>query len=135
MLQAVMLGSAPEQGRREWYPKFYLHNRRLDFRMNRGEQETLFRQSRQLTRIVPSHEDLVLSVLKSPINQQSQYGHHHYSHSQEHHHNCQAHPNHKKCNHQGMNAHSIFIISLIQNFAQKFFPNAIRKNLSIRTFS
>ncbi|XP_051159404.1 potassium voltage-gated channel subfamily KQT member 1-like isoform X2 [Leptopilina boulardi] len=101
MLQAVMLGSAPEQGRREWYPKFYLHNRRLDFRMNRGEQETLFRQSRQLTRIVPSHEDLVLSVLKSPINQQSQYGHHHHHYSQEHHLNCQAHPNHKKCHHQG----------------------------------
>ncbi|XP_043462034.1 potassium voltage-gated channel subfamily KQT member 1-like isoform X2 [Leptopilina heterotoma] len=102
MLQAVMLGSAPEQGRREWYPKFYLHNRRLDFRMNRGEQETLFRQSRQLTRIVPSHEDLVLSVLKSPINQQSQYGQqHHHHYSQEHHLNCQAHPNHKKCHHQG----------------------------------
>lgn len=105
MLQAVMLGSAPEQGRREWYPKFYLHNRRLDYRMNRGEQETLFRQSRQLTRIVPSHEDLVLSVLKSPINQQSQYGqHHHHHYSQEHHLNCQAHPNHKKCHHQGTNA-------------------------------
>ncbi|KAG7204881.1 hypothetical protein KM043_005279 [Ampulex compressa] len=70
--------------------------------MNRGEQETLFRQSRQLTRIVPSHEDLVLSVLKSPISQQHQqrqYRHRH--HSQEHHVNCQGHPNHKKCIHSG----------------------------------
>lgn len=116
MLQAVILGSAPEQGRREWYPGFYLHNRRLGFRMNRGEQETLFRQSRQLTRIVPSHEDLVLSVLKSPINQQSQYGHHHYSNSQEHHVNCQAHPNQKKCNHSGIGAVAQLLpIGLIKN--------------------
>ncbi|KAK2579181.1 hypothetical protein KPH14_002704 [Odynerus spinipes] len=122
MLHAVMLGSGPGRGRREWYPGFYLQSRRLGRRMNRGEQETLFRQSRQLTRIVPSHEDLVLSVLKAPINQQQQqqqqHQHHHQQqhqqqhrqhfrhhqhqpHSQEHHFNCQAHSAHRRCNHSG----------------------------------
>ncbi|OAD53995.1 hypothetical protein WN48_08484 [Eufriesea mexicana] len=72
--------------------------------MNRGEQETLFRQSRQLTRIVPSHEDLVLSVLKSPISQHQQQQRQQYRpthHSHEHHVNCQGHQNHKKCMHSG----------------------------------
>ncbi|XP_046815525.1 potassium voltage-gated channel subfamily KQT member 1 isoform X1 [Vespa crabro] len=111
MLHAVMLGSGPGRGRREWYPGFYLQSRRLGRRMNRGEQETLFRQSRQLTRIVPSHEDLVLSVLKAPISQQQQQQqqqhrqhyryHQHQTHSQEHHFNCQAHSGHRRCNHSG----------------------------------
>lgn len=77
--------------------------------MNRGEQETLFRQSRQMTRIVPSREDLVLSVLKSPINQQQQQqqAHAQFHHSQyplnppEHHVNCQAHQTNKKCTRPG----------------------------------
>lgn len=98
MLHAVMLGSGPGRGRREWYPGFYLQSRRLGCRMNRGEQENLFRQSRQI--IVPSREDLVLSVLKSPISQQQQqrqqYRHAYQSHSQGHF-NCQAHPTNKKC--------------------------------------
>ncbi|XP_014476891.1 PREDICTED: potassium voltage-gated channel subfamily KQT member 1 isoform X2 [Dinoponera quadriceps] len=102
MLHAVMLGSGPGRGRREWYPGFYLHSRRLGCRMNRGEQENLFRQSRQI--IVPSREDLVLSVLKSPISQQqqqrSQHRHSYQSHTQSHF-NCQAHPNNKKCNRSG----------------------------------
>ncbi|XP_034937788.1 potassium voltage-gated channel subfamily KQT member 1-like isoform X2 [Chelonus insularis] len=103
MLQTVMLSCEPGRGRHELYPGF-IHRPR--FRMNRGEQETLFRQSRQLTRIVPSREDLVLSVLKSPINQQQQqqqqqFLHPHYSHNpQEHHVNCQAHQTHKRCSHQ-----------------------------------
>ncbi|KYN02383.1 Potassium voltage-gated channel subfamily KQT member 1 [Cyphomyrmex costatus] len=104
MLHAVMLGSGPGRGRREWYPGFYLQRRRLGCRMNRGEQETLFRQSRQITRIVPSREDLVLSVLKSPINQQQQQQRHQYpyqSHAQGHF-NCQGHPN-NKCSHLGDN--------------------------------
>lgn len=101
MLHAVMLGSGPGRGRHEWYPGFYLQRRRLGCRMNRGEQETLFRQSRQLTRIVPSHEDLVLSVLKSPISQQQQQRHQHYHHSQEHYVNYQGHHNLKKCRHSG----------------------------------
>ncbi|XP_043257453.1 KCNQ potassium channel isoform X1 [Colletes latitarsis] len=106
MLHAVMLGSGPGRGRHEWYPGFYLQRRRLGCRMNRGEQETLFRQSRQLTRIVPSHEDLVLSVLKSPISQhqhhhQPRQQYHHSHHSHEHHVNCQGHQNHKKCTHSG----------------------------------
>ncbi|XP_032663936.1 potassium voltage-gated channel subfamily KQT member 1 isoform X2 [Odontomachus brunneus] len=100
MLHAVMLGSGPGRGRREWYPGFYLQSRRLGCRMNRGEQENLFRQSRQI--IVPAREDLVLSVLKSPISQQQQqlqqqrqqYRHPYQSHSQGHF-NCQAH--NKKC--------------------------------------
>ncbi|XP_017798200.1 PREDICTED: potassium voltage-gated channel subfamily KQT member 1 [Habropoda laboriosa] len=105
MLHAVMLGSGPGRGRHEWYPGFYLQRRRLGCRMNRGEQETLFRQSRQLTRIVPSHEDLVLSVLKSPISQhqqqQQRQQYHPAHHSHEHHVNCQGHQNHKKCTHSG----------------------------------
>ncbi|CAK9805403.1 Potassium voltage-gated channel subfamily KQT member 1 [Anthophora plagiata] len=105
MLHAVMLGSGPGRGRHEWYPGFYLQRRRLGCRMNRGEQETLFRQSRQLTRIVPSHEDLVLSVLKSPISQhqqqQQRQQYHPTHHSHEHHVNCQGHQNHKKCTHSG----------------------------------
>lgn len=105
MLHAVMLGSGPGRGRHEWYPGFYLQRRRLGCRMNRGEQETLFRQSRQLTRIVPSPEDLVLSVLKSPISQHQQQQQrqqfHHSHHSHEHHVNCQGHQNHKKCTHSG----------------------------------
>ncbi|XP_011310951.1 potassium voltage-gated channel subfamily KQT member 1 isoform X1 [Fopius arisanus] len=107
MLQAVMLGSGPGGGRRERYPGFYLH-RRSRFRMNRGEQETLFRQSRQLTRIVPSREDLVLSVLKAPINQQqTQFQHSHYPHSPpEHHVNCQAHQTHKRCINQPGHAYN-----------------------------
>lgn len=112
MLHAVMLGSGPGRGRREWYPGFYLQSRRLGRRMNRGEQETLFRQSRQLTRIVPSHEDLVLSVLKAPISQQQQQQHRqhyryhqHQTHSQEHHFNCQAHSDHRRCNHSGTFLH------------------------------
>jgi hypothetical protein len=105
MLHAVMLGSGPGRGRREWYPGFYLQRRRLGCRMNRGEQETLFRQSRQITRIVPSRDDLVLSVLKSPISQQQQqqqrqYRHPYRSHIQDHF-NCQAHPDDKKCSHSG----------------------------------
>ncbi|XP_011646854.1 LOW QUALITY PROTEIN: potassium voltage-gated channel subfamily KQT member 1 [Pogonomyrmex barbatus] len=103
MLHAVMLGSGPGRGRREWYPGFYLQRRRLGCRMNRGEQETLFRQSRQITRIVSSREDLVLSVLKSPINQQQQQQQrqqYRQSHTSGHF-NCQAHPNNKKCNHSG----------------------------------
>lgn len=105
MLHAVMLGSGPGRGRHEWYPGFYLQRRRLGCRMNRGEQETLFRQSRQLTRIVPSHEDLVLSVLKSPISQhqqQQRQQYHSTHHSHEHHVNCQGHQNHKKCTHSGI---------------------------------
>ncbi|KAL0127997.1 hypothetical protein PUN28_003326 [Cardiocondyla obscurior] len=108
MLHAVMLGSGPGRGRREWYPGFYLQRRRLGCRMNRGEQETLFRQSRQITRIVPSREDLVLSVLKSPINQQQQQQqqrqqrHPFQSHIHGHF-NCQGHPNNKKCSHSGDN--------------------------------
>ncbi|XP_043268980.1 potassium voltage-gated channel subfamily KQT member 1-like isoform X4 [Venturia canescens] len=109
MLQAVMLGSAPGRGRRERYPGFYKLRRPPRYRMNRGEQETLFRQSRQMTRIVSSRDDLVLSVLKAPIGQQqqqqqqqaSQYRHPHYLHTQEHHVNCQDHPNHKRCSHPG----------------------------------
>lgn len=104
MLHAVMLGSGPGRGRNEWYPGFYLQRRRLGCRMNRGEQETLFRQSRQLTRIMPSHEDLVLSVLKSPISQhqqQQRQQYHHMHHSHEHHVNCQGHQNHRKCTHSG----------------------------------
>lgn len=108
MLQTVMLGSALGRGRRERYPGFYRLRRPPHYRMNRGEQETLFRQSRQMTRIVPSRDDLVLSVLKSPINQQqqqqqqaSQYHHSNYLNSQEHHVNCQDHPNHKRCSHPG----------------------------------
>ncbi|XP_054004363.1 potassium voltage-gated channel subfamily KQT member 1 isoform X2 [Hylaeus anthracinus] len=105
MLHAVMLGSGPGRGRHEWYPGFYLQRRRLGCRMNRGEQETLFRQSRQLTRIVHSHEDLVLSVLKSPISQhqhqQQRQQYHHSHHCHEHHVNCQGHQNHKKCTHSG----------------------------------
>lgn len=104
MLHAVMLGSGPGRGRREWYPGFYLQRRRLGCRMNRGEQETLFRQSRQITRIVPSREDLVLSVLKSPINQQQQQRqqcrHPYQSHTHGHF-NCQDHPNNKRCSHSG----------------------------------
>ncbi|CAL1689124.1 unnamed protein product [Lasius platythorax] len=123
MLHAVMLGSGPGRGRREWYPGFYLQRRRIGCRMNRGEQETLFRQSRQITRIVPCREDLVLSVLKSPINQQQQqqqqhqhqhqhqhqqqqqqqqqqqrlqFRHPHESQSQSHF-NCQSRPNNKRC--------------------------------------
>ncbi|XP_076222472.1 potassium voltage-gated channel subfamily KQT member 1 isoform X4 [Nomia melanderi] len=115
MLHAVMLGSGPGRGRHEWYPGFYLQRRRIGCRMNRGEQETLFRQSRQLTRIVPSHEDLVLSVLKSPISQQHQHQqtqqqrqqYHHAHHSHEHHVNCQGHQNHKKCTHSGENLESL----------------------------
>lgn len=112
MLHAVMLGSGPGRGRREWYPGFYLQSRRLGCRMNRGEQENLFRQSRQI--IVPSHEDLVLSVLKSPISQQQQQQqqlqqqrqqhrppHSYQSHGQGHF-NCQAHPNNKKCFRSGI---------------------------------
>lgn len=105
MLHAVMLGSGPGRERREWYPGFYLQRRRLGCRMNRGEQETLFRQSRQITRIVPSREDLVLSVLKSPISQQQQqrqqYRQPYQSHFQGHF-NCQGHPDNKKCNHPGI---------------------------------
>lgn len=99
-----MLGSGPGRGRHEWYPGFYLQRRRIGCRMNRGEQETLFRQSRQLTRIVPSHEDLVLSVLKSPISQHQQQRQPYHSsyHCQEHHVNCQGHQNHKKCTHTGI---------------------------------
>lgn len=107
MLHAAMLGSGPGRGRHEWYPGFYLQRRRLGCRMNRGEQETLFRQSRQLTRIVPSHEDLVLSVLKSPISQHQQQQRQQYHpthHSHEHHVNCQGHQNHKKCMHSGITA-------------------------------
>ncbi|XP_012225766.1 potassium voltage-gated channel subfamily KQT member 1 isoform X6 [Linepithema humile] len=108
MLHAVMLGSGPGRGRREWYPGFYLQSRRLGCRMNRGEQETLFRQSRQITRIVPSREDLVLSVLKSPISQQQQQQQQqqrqqcrpYHAHVPGHF-NCQGHPNNKKCNHSG----------------------------------
>ncbi|XP_076395624.1 KCNQ potassium channel isoform X2 [Megachile rotundata] len=109
MLHAVMLGSGPGRGRHEWYPGFYLQRRRLGCRMNRGEQETLFRQSRQLTRIVPSHEDLVLSVLKSPISQHQQQRQPYHSsyHCQEHHVNCQGHQNHKKCTHTGENNESL----------------------------
>ncbi|XP_015597013.1 potassium voltage-gated channel subfamily KQT member 1 isoform X3 [Cephus cinctus] len=92
-------------------------------RMNRGEQETLFRQSRQLTQIVPSRDDLVLSVLKAPISQQQQQQqqhrhqqqlqqqHHHAQQAQrqqqQHHHhhmhhvNCQVLHNHKRCSHAG----------------------------------
>ncbi|XP_076249487.1 potassium voltage-gated channel subfamily KQT member 1-like [Calliopsis andreniformis] len=106
MLHAVMLGSGPGRGRHEWYPGFYLQRRRIGCRMNRGEQETLFRQSRQLTRIVPSREDLVLSVLKSPISQQQQQRHQHHN-SQEHYVNCQGHHNHKKCTHSGENNESL----------------------------
>ncbi|XP_066603243.1 potassium voltage-gated channel subfamily KQT member 1 isoform X2 [Prorops nasuta] len=108
MLQAVMLGSGPGRGRRDWYPGFYLQRRHPGYAMNRGEQETLFRQSRQLTRIVPSHEDLVLSVLKAPINQQQQQHQHQHSHRhshyqlpQEHRLNCQSHPPFKKYNQAG----------------------------------
>ncbi|XP_011266216.1 potassium voltage-gated channel subfamily KQT member 1 isoform X2 [Camponotus floridanus] len=129
MLHAVMLGSGPGRGRREWYPGFYLQRRRIGCRMNRGEQETLFRQSRQITRIVPSREDLVLSVLKSPINQQQQQQQQHQQQQQQHqqqqqqqqpqqqqqrqqyrhpyqsqsqsHFNCPSHPNNKKCNPSG----------------------------------
>ncbi|XP_017892329.1 potassium voltage-gated channel subfamily KQT member 1-like [Ceratina calcarata] len=97
MLQAVMLGSGPGRGRHEWYPGFYLQRGRLGCRMNRGEQETLFRQSRQLTRIVPSQEDMVLSVLKSPISQHQQR---HQCHP-EYHVNCQDYQNYKKCIHSG----------------------------------
>ncbi|XP_024869783.1 potassium voltage-gated channel subfamily KQT member 1 isoform X3 [Temnothorax curvispinosus] len=111
MLHAVMLGSGPGRGRREWYPGFYLQRRRLACKMNRGEQETLFRQSRQITRIVPSREDLVLSVLKSPINQQQQQQQqqqqrqqcrHPYQSHPHGHFNCQGHPN-NKCSHSGDN--------------------------------
>ncbi|KOX72267.1 hypothetical protein WN51_03286 [Melipona quadrifasciata] len=104
MLHAVMLGSGLGRGRNEWYPEFYLQRRQLGCRMNRGEQETLFRQSRQLTRIMPSHEDLVLSVLKSPISQhqqQQRQQYHHTHHSHEYHVNCQGHQNHRKCTHSG----------------------------------
>ncbi|XP_020282867.1 potassium voltage-gated channel subfamily KQT member 1 isoform X3 [Pseudomyrmex gracilis] len=103
MLHAVMLGSGPGRGRRERYPGFYLQRRRLGYRMNRIEQETLFRQSRRITQIVPAvREDLVLSVLKSPINQQQ----HEPQHDQrpqyrQSHFNCQGHPNDKKCNNSG----------------------------------
>ncbi|XP_046142003.1 potassium voltage-gated channel subfamily KQT member 1 isoform X4 [Osmia bicornis bicornis] len=109
MLHAAMLGSGPGRGRHEWYPGFYLQRRRIGCRMNRGEQETLFRQSRQLTRIVPSHEDLVLSVLKSPISQHQQQRQPYHSsyHCQEHHVNCQGHQNHKKCTHTGENNDSL----------------------------
>ncbi|XP_050497045.1 potassium voltage-gated channel subfamily KQT member 1 isoform X1 [Bombus huntii] len=110
MLHAVMLGSGPGRGRHEWYPGFYLQRRRLGCRMNRAEQENIYRQSRQLTTIVPSHEDLVLSVLKSPISQhqhqhqhqhQQRQQHHPTHHSHGHHVNCQGHQNHKKCTHSG----------------------------------
>ncbi|XP_057339884.1 potassium voltage-gated channel subfamily KQT member 1-like isoform X3 [Microplitis mediator] len=116
MLQTVMLGCGPGRVSRENYPGFHPDHRVTRFRMNRGEQETLFRQSRQLTRIVPSREDLVLSVLKAPINQQQEQQqqqqqqqsckHQQYLHSpQDHHTNCQAHQTHqthnKKCPHQG----------------------------------
>ncbi|XP_025602451.2 potassium voltage-gated channel subfamily KQT member 1-like isoform X3 [Athalia rosae] len=100
MLQAVMLGSSPARGRGNFYQTKIFHNHRPSpgLKMNRGEQETLFRQSRQLTRIVPSREDLVLSVLKAPINQQQQqqqqqqqeqqqqeqhHHHHHHHHHQQ----------------------------------------------------
>jgi len=114
MLHAVMLGSGPGRGRREWYPGFYLQRRRLGCRMNRGEQETLFRQSRQITRIVPSREDLVLSVLKSPINQQQQQQrqqcrHPYQSHTQGHF-NCQGHPNNRKCSHLGIRDWSVVLV-------------------------
>lgn len=109
MLHAVMLGSGPGRGRHEWYPGFYLQRRRLGCRMNRAEQENIYRQSRQLTTIVPSHEDLVLSVLKSPISQhqhqhqhQQRQQHHPTHHSHGHHVNCQGHQNHKKCTHSGI---------------------------------
>ncbi|XP_050576333.1 potassium voltage-gated channel subfamily KQT member 1 isoform X2 [Bombus affinis] len=108
MLHAVMLGSGPGRGRHEWYPGFYLQRRRLGCRMNRAEQENIYRQSRQLTTIVPSNDDLVLSVLKSPISQhQHQHQHqqrqqyHPPHHSHGHHVNCQGHQNHKKCTHSG----------------------------------
>lgn len=104
-----MLGSGPGRGRHEWYPGFYLQRRRLGCRMNRAEQENIYRQSRQLTTIVPSHEDLVLSVLKSPISQhqhqhqhQQRQQHHPTHHSHGHHVNCQGHQNHKKCTHSGI---------------------------------
>lgn len=112
MLETVMLGSGQGGGKRERYPNFYLHCHSR-FIMNRGEQETLFRQSRQLTRIVPSREDLVLSVLKAPITQQQpQFQHSHYPHSpQEHHVNCQAHQTHKRCTHppSGINKTKLMI--------------------------
>ncbi|XP_023288103.1 potassium voltage-gated channel subfamily KQT member 1 [Orussus abietinus] len=110
MLQVAMLGSSAGQGRPEWNPGSYSRRRSPCSRMNRDEQETLFRQSRQLTQIVPAREDLVLSVLKAPINQQHQqrqpYRHSQYQtqqpqQSQEHRFNCQAHPNHKETLHQG----------------------------------
>ncbi|XP_048262882.1 potassium voltage-gated channel subfamily KQT member 1 isoform X1 [Bombus terrestris] len=107
MLHAVMLGSGPGRGRHEWYPGFYLQRRRLGCRMNRAEQENIYRQSRQLTTIVPSNDDLVLSVLKSPISQHQhqhqhqQRQHHPPHHSHGHHVNCQGHQNHKKCTHSG----------------------------------
>ncbi|XP_050576336.1 potassium voltage-gated channel subfamily KQT member 1 isoform X5 [Bombus affinis] len=100
MLHAVMLGSGPGRGRHEWYPGFYLQRRRLGCRMNRAEQENIYRQSRQLTTIVPSNDDLVLSVLKSPISQhQHQHQHqqrqqyHPPHHSHGHHVNCQGETN------------------------------------------
>lgn len=126
MLQAVVLGSSPGRGRGKFYRiKRFVDNRHSQgIKMNRGEQENLFRQSRQLTRIVPSREDLVLSVLKAPINQQ-QHQHHQHQHQhqhqqhhpqnfpnspqqqqhtsfQHHHANCQAHENYKKCNNPGI---------------------------------
>ncbi|XP_048262884.1 potassium voltage-gated channel subfamily KQT member 1 isoform X4 [Bombus terrestris] len=99
MLHAVMLGSGPGRGRHEWYPGFYLQRRRLGCRMNRAEQENIYRQSRQLTTIVPSNDDLVLSVLKSPISQHQhqhqhqQRQHHPPHHSHGHHVNCQGETN------------------------------------------
>ncbi|KAK0157122.1 hypothetical protein PV327_011379, partial [Microctonus hyperodae] len=106
MLQIVLLGCGAGREDSKNYFDFY-QRRLLQLRMNRGEQETLFRQSRQLTRIVPSREDLVLSVLKAPINQQQQqqqqqpFRHSNYplSPQQEHHVNCQTHQVHKGCTH------------------------------------
>ncbi|KZC09333.1 Potassium voltage-gated channel subfamily KQT member 1 [Dufourea novaeangliae] len=142
MLHAVMLGSGPGRGRHEWYPGFYLQRRRIGCRMNRGEQETLFRQSRQLTRIVPSHEDLVLSVLKSPISQhqhqQRQQQYHHAHHSHEHHVNCQGHHNHKKCTHSGLHQwqdpvkesnHIVEVLESIPEFSQIFWKPIRPKQL------
>ncbi|CAG5076390.1 Similar to KCNQ1: Potassium voltage-gated channel subfamily KQT member 1 (Squalus acanthias) [Cotesia congregata] len=111
MLHSVMLGYGPGRGRRDNFPGCHPDRRTRRFRMNRGEQETLFRQSRQLTRIVSSREDLVLSVLKAPISQQQQQQqqqqqscrHQQYLHSPQEHQNSlpdhQSH--HKKCPHQG----------------------------------
>ncbi|XP_046626620.1 potassium voltage-gated channel subfamily KQT member 1 isoform X3 [Neodiprion virginianus] len=122
MLHAVLLGSGPGRPGPADYSRqgtFILERASTRLKMNRGEQETLFRQSRQLTRIVPSREDLVLSVTKAPINQQQHQEQQHrqlqqnsphlgfhpqlqqhqqQSSGQYHHANCQAaQENYKKC--------------------------------------